>query len=76
MITLNLTSLVSQWVNGTNNNYGLLLYSTGNNHAFRYVSKEETTNLQNRPRLSVSYSTPAKKETPIPWGMLKKTPKQ
>ena len=75
MVTLNLTSLVSQWVNGTYQNYGILLLSTGNNHAFRYVSKEETTNLQNRPRLSVTYTTPTKKGTAIFLDWFKKTPK-
>ena len=75
MVTLNLTSLVSQWVNGTYQNYGMLLLSTGNNHAFRYVSKEETTNLQNRPRLSVTYTTPTKKGTAIFLDWFRKTPK-
>jgi len=57
MITLDVTDLVSLWVNGTYENYGILLHSTGANYAFRYVSKEEETNLQNRPRLSITYTT-------------------
>jgi hypothetical protein len=58
MITLNITQLVARWVNGTYENYGLLLYSSGSNYAFRYTSKEETTDLQLRPRLNISYTTP------------------
>ena len=55
MLSINLTSLVQLWVNGTYPNYGLLLYSTGPNHIISYVSKEDTT-LSERPKLEVVYT--------------------
>lgn len=62
MVTMNITSLVQAWVNGTYPNYGLMLYSTGNNHIIKYVSKEDGT-VSEQPRLDVTYSVPS---TPSP----------
>lgn len=55
MLSINLTSLVQLWVNGTYPNYGLLLYSTGPNHIISYVTKEDTT-ASERPKLDVVYT--------------------
>lgn len=55
MVTMNITSLVQSWVNGTYPNYGLMLYSTGSSHIIRYVSKEDGV-VSERPRLDVIYS--------------------
>jgi hypothetical protein len=53
MLTIDLTKLVQEWVDGTPN-YGFLLYSTGPNHILRYTSKENGTADQH-PRLDVNY---------------------
>jgi hypothetical protein len=55
MLSINLTSLVQLWVNGTYPNYGMLLYSTGPNHIISYVTKEDTT-ASERPKLEVVYA--------------------
>lgn len=55
MITVDISGLVTGWVNGSYENHGLMLYSSGVNHAIRYVSKEEGGNLTFRPRLRVVY---------------------
>jgi len=56
MASLNLKNLVQDWVNQKYPNYGLMLYMTGSNHKFTFVSKEEPGNLEERPRLSISYT--------------------
>jgi hypothetical protein len=55
-ISLNLTGLVQDWVDGTYPNYGVLLYSTGDSHVINYSSKEESGHSEQTPRLDVSYS--------------------
>jgi hypothetical protein len=62
MLTLDITSLVQLWVNGTYPNYGLLLYSTGPNHTISYVTREDTT-LSEQPKLDIVYTVP---NTPTP----------
>jgi hypothetical protein len=57
MLTLDLTSLVQAWVDGTSPNYGLLLYSIGPNHIIRYSSKENGTASQ-RPKLNIVFTVP------------------
>lgn len=57
MLTLDITSLVRAWVNGTYQNHGLMLYSTGPNHTIRYTSKEDGTASQ-RPKLNIVYTAP------------------
>jgi hypothetical protein len=56
MLTIDLTELVQEWVNGTPN-YGFLLYSTGPNHILRYSSKENIAADQH-PKLDVTYVEP------------------
>jgi hypothetical protein len=63
MVTLDITSLVQGWVNGTYNNYGLMLYSTGPNHIISYSSKESGT-ASERPKLDIIYVTPTFTPTP------------
>jgi hypothetical protein len=63
LLTIDLTSLVQLWVNGTYNNYGVLLYSTGNNHIISYSSKENAATGE-RPRLDIIYSVPTATPTP------------
>lgn len=58
MLTIDITNLVQEWVNGTPN-YGLLLYSTGTNHIIKYSSKEETV-VEQHPKLYVEYTAPSK----------------
>jgi len=58
LASLDITNLVQAWVNGTYANYGVLLYSTGPNHIISYTSKEDN-NVQEHPRLGVSYTLPA-----------------
>jgi hypothetical protein len=58
MLTIDITNLVQEWVNGTPN-YGLLLYSTGTNHIIKYSSKEETV-VEQRPKLYVEFTAPSK----------------
>jgi hypothetical protein len=57
MVTLDITPLVQAWVNGTYNNYGLMLYSTGPNHIISYSSKEDGT-ASRQPKLDIIYTTP------------------
>ena len=57
MLTMDITSLVRLWVNGTYSNYGLMLYSTGPNHIISYVSKEDST-ASERPKLEILYTVP------------------
>ncbi len=57
MLTIDLTELVQEWVNGRPN-YGFLLYSTGLNHIMRYSSKENTAS-EEHPKLYVTYLEPA-----------------
>lgn len=56
MLTIDLTSLVQEWINGSPN-YGFLLYSTGPNHILRYSSKENIA-IGEHPKLHVSYIMP------------------
>ena len=68
-IALDITPLVQAWANGTYPNYGVLLYSTGQNHIIQYSSKEESRNPNWLPRLAVTYTenplTLAPKETDL-----------
>jgi hypothetical protein len=61
MLTIDLSDLVQEWVNGTPN-YGFLLYSTGPNHILRYSAKENSTADQH-PKLDVTYIEPASSST-------------
>jgi hypothetical protein len=63
MLTLDITGLVQEWVSGTYNNYGLMLYSTGPNHIISYSSKESGT-ASERPKLNIIYSVPTNTPTP------------
>ncbi len=63
MAALDITQLVQAWVNGTYNNYGLMLYSTGPNHMISYSSKENGT-ASERPKLDILYATPTSTPTP------------
>jgi len=63
MLTMDLTSLVQLWVNGTYPNQGLMLYSTGPNHIITYVTKEDGTASQ-RPKLDILYVVPSATPTP------------
>ncbi len=56
MLTIDLTDLVQEWINGSPN-YGFLLYSTGPNHILRYSSKENITPAEH-PKLHISYTVP------------------
>jgi hypothetical protein len=64
MLTLDITSLVQLWVNGTYPNHGLMLYSMGPNHIISYASKEDGT-ADRRPKLDIVYSVPGT-NTPTP----------
>lgn len=55
MLTMDITSLVQAWVNGTYPNYGLMLYSTGPNQAISYYSKEDGT-ASRHPKLDIIYT--------------------
>jgi hypothetical protein len=55
-LTIDLTDLVQEWINGSPN-YGFLLYSTGPNHILRYSSKENST-VAEHPKLQVTYIEP------------------
>jgi hypothetical protein len=57
MVTLDITTLVQAWVNGTFDNYGLMLYSLGSNGIITYSSKEDGT-ASRRPKLDITYSVP------------------
>jgi hypothetical protein len=63
MVTIDITSLVQKWVNGTHPNYGIMLYSTGANHIIKYVSKEDGT-ASERPKLDIQYTLPTPTPTP------------
>lgn len=62
--TIDLTSLVQQWTNGSLPNYGVLLYATGSNHIFTFSSKEDSANIERAPRLEVTYTTGAQTRAP------------
>lgn len=57
MITIDLTDLVQEWINGIPN-HGMMLLSTGPNHILRYSSKEEIV-VEQQPKLHVVYSAPS-----------------
>jgi hypothetical protein len=57
LLTMDITNLVTLWINGTYPNYGLMLYSTGPNHIISYSSKENGT-ASERPKLNVTYTVP------------------
>jgi hypothetical protein len=63
MLTMDITNLVQAWVNGTYNNYGLMLYSTGPNHNIPYSSKEDGT-ASRLPKLNIVYTLPTSTPTP------------
>ncbi len=54
-ISLDITSLVQLWVDGTYPNYGVLLYSRGQNHIIDFASKEDSAHPERAPRLEVTY---------------------
>jgi hypothetical protein len=58
MLTMDITHLVQQWVEGTYPNHGLMLYSTGQNHNVTYVTKEEAV-AGERPKLDILYVVPS-----------------
>lgn len=62
MLTMDITSLVQLWVDGTYPNYGLMLYSTGPNGIISYASKENGT-ANKHPKLDIVYSLPATNTT-------------
>jgi PKD repeat protein len=51
---IDVTSVTQAWVNGSDDNYGLLLRSTGDNGEVKFKSKEEG-NEEKRPQLCVMY---------------------
>lgn len=53
-----LTSLVNLWVNGTYENYGFMIKASGPRAIVHYVSSEEESRPELRPRLSISYTIP------------------
>jgi Disaggregatase related repeat/TGF-beta propeptide len=63
MLTMDITNLVRAWVNGTYNNYGLMLYSIGPNHIISYSSKESGT-AGEWPKLNIVYVIPTSTPTP------------
>jgi hypothetical protein len=63
MLTIDITNLVQAWANGTYNNYGLLLYSTGPNHIISYTSKEDADSTR-WPKLDIVYVIPTVTPTP------------
>ena len=63
MLTIDITELVQEWVNGTPN-HGFLLYSTGPNHILRYSSKENST-VEQHPKLSIAYTDPIRSASQI-----------
>jgi hypothetical protein len=65
LLTLDITNLVREWVNGTYNNYGVMLYSTGPNHIIGYSSKEDGT-AGRRPKLDVIFTLPTDTPTSTP----------
>lgn len=73
MVTLDITSLVQAWVNGTYSNYGLMLYSTGPNHIISYASKEDGT-ASRQPKLNIVYSVPSPTPTRTPTATLTSIP--
>jgi hypothetical protein len=65
MLTMDTTNLVQAWVNGSYNNYGLMLYSTGPNHIISYSSKESGT-ASEWPKLNIVYVLPTTTPTLTP----------
>jgi hypothetical protein len=63
MLTMDITSLVQLWVDGTYPNQGLMLYSTGPNHNIAYVTKEDGT-AGEQPKLDIVYVVPSATPTP------------
>jgi hypothetical protein len=55
-LSLNLTYLVQQWVDGTYPNEGIILYATGPNHIIQYTTKEDTGKIEQAPRLAITFS--------------------
>lgn len=62
-LTMDITNLVQAWVNGTYQNFGLMLYSIGPNQTINYTSKEDGTASQ-RPKLNIVYTLPTITPTP------------
>ncbi len=54
---INVTGVTQDWVDGTYNNYGLLIRSTGDNGDVKFKSKEEG-NASKRPKLCLTYQQP------------------
>jgi hypothetical protein len=54
-IPIDLTDLVTGWTNGTYENYGILISASGPRSIAHYVSKEDPVNLDQRPRLAITY---------------------
>lgn len=57
-IPVDLTSLVTSWVEGGYANYGILITASGPRSVAHYVSKEDTVNPALRPQLVVTYELP------------------
>lgn len=52
---VNVTDLVTGWVNGTYPNFGLLISATGPRSFARYVSKDDPAHSDLAPRLDIVY---------------------
>jgi len=57
MLTMNITSLIQLWVDGTYPNHGLMLYGTGPDQKISYGSKEDGI-ASARPKLDIVYTIP------------------
>src|SRR3989344_4423389 len=53
-----ITQLVTNWYNGTYDNYGMLLLTESNNVGTKTFASSEHTNSSIRPQLILNYSTP------------------
>jgi hypothetical protein len=63
-ITLDITTLVQGWVDGTYSNYGVLLDAVGPSPFIEYATKEETTWPERAPRLEISSSADIQGDAP------------
>lgn len=57
-IPVDLTGLVSAWVDGTYENEGILIRAVGPRSVAHYVSKEDVANPGLRPQLMIAYELP------------------
>jgi hypothetical protein len=63
-ITIELTSLVQGWVDGTYPNYGILLNAVGPSPFIEYASKEDTVYTERAPRLDITISLENQSQDP------------